>query len=44
MPLGTVQLTDDTRDGKTGGIDMETNREIGVEVTKDWSSCKIAFE
>jgi len=39
-----MQLTDDTRDGKTGGVGMETNRKIGVKVTKDWSSCKMTFE
>ena len=44
VPLGIMELTNDTRDSKAGGVGMETNWEIGIEVTKDRSGGKTMFE
>jgi hypothetical protein len=44
MPLVVVELTDDAGDGKSRGVRVETDWEIGIEVTKDWSRGKSALE
>jgi hypothetical protein len=44
VPARIVQLAEDARDGKSGGIGMKTNREIGVEVTEDWGRGESALE
>jgi hypothetical protein len=39
-----MELTEDAKDSETGGICVETNREIRIEVTEDGSGGKTAFE
>jgi hypothetical protein len=39
-----MELTEDARDGETGGVCVETNREIRIEVTEDGSGGETAFE
>jgi len=39
-----MELTDNARDSEAGGVGMETDREIGVEVTEDGSRSKTTFE
>jgi hypothetical protein len=39
-----MELTEDARDGETGGVRMETNREIRIEVTEDGSGGETVFE
>ena len=44
VPLAIMELTNDTRDSKARGIDMEMNREFRIEATKDGSGGKTVFE
>jgi hypothetical protein len=44
VPMGVIELTEDIRDGETGGICVETNQEIRIEVTKDGSGGKTVFK
>ena len=44
VPLVAMELTDDARNGETGGISVETNREFGVEMTEDRGRSETTFE
>ena len=39
-----MQLAKDARDGKTGGVRVNTDWAIGIEVTEDGGHGKMVFE
>ena len=42
--MRVMQLTDDAEDCEAGGVDVETNREIEIKMTKHGSGGKMTFE
>ena len=43
MPAGAMELAEDPRYSKAGGIRMQTDGAIGIEMFEDWSGGEAAL-